>query len=101
MPEDPRIAGKLALERLSARAEMRSAHEIEDSVVIQQRAEERLQASMAPKSTSTPPTGPTAWIVQPVITIAKVVPGPQRIYVLLLLASLAVFWGIGKARGWW
>jgi hypothetical protein len=92
---------KLAIQRLKVRAEMRSAHELEDSVVIQQRAEERQKAaSLAPPSGNGTAHGPFAWLVQPVIAVLKLVPPPHRVFIAGLLV-LTVFAGIGKARGWW
>lgn len=90
---------KLAIQRLKVRAEMRSAHELEDSQVIQQRAEERHAASSAPKSEATP-QGPFTWAVQPVVMVIKLVPPPHRVFLACLLV-LVLFAGFGKSRGWW
>jgi len=77
----------LALERLTVRAEMRSAHEIEDTKVIQDRASLRVGKK------SLPP--PFSWAYQ----FVTVVPAHQRFWIIIIGMLLGAA-GYAKAKGW-
>lgn len=79
----------LAIERLKVRAEMRSAHEIEDSKVISDRASLRVP----PSKKSLPP--PFSYALE----FLKSVPPQHRVWPLLLGMLLAGL-GYAKAKGW-
>lgn len=80
---------ELAIERLRVRAEMRSAHEIEDTKVINQRASLRVQE----KKKSIPPPFSYA------LAFLQSVPPRHRVWPLILGMLLAAA-GYAKAKGW-
>lgn len=76
-----------AIDRLKIRAEMRSAHEIEDTGVIDQRALRRA------KNKSLPP--PLSWAA----TFLDTVPPQHRVWPLLLMILLGSV-GYALTKGW-
>ena len=87
MTENNKKERDLALERLTVRAEMRSAHEIEDTKVIQDRASLRVAKK------SLPP--PFSWAYR----FLNAVPPQHRVWPLLLGMVIAAA-GYAKAKGW-
>jgi hypothetical protein len=79
----------LAIERLKIRAEMRSAHELEDSVVINQRASMRVED----KPKSLPP--PLSWAAH----FLNSIPAQHRVWPLLLMIILGAV-GFALSKGW-
>lgn len=83
---------KLAIERLKVRAELRSADELEDTGVIEQKARQRTEAP--PKTDSVPAHA------KGLIAVLNALPAWSRpIIVLALIAAIAV--PGSKMAGWW
>jgi len=82
---------KLAIERLRVRQELRSAHDIEDTGVIEAEASKR---TAAPPASSTPPHAKS------VVAVLSVLPAWQRGIVLLALLGL-IGYAVGHGFKFW